>query len=255
MRKILLFIFIFLYYSNQVFGQMYEGSPCTSKHNQVLKNQILGGQIQRLYGDGAGHIFPSSYYLSKDWATSILLPTSGIPKVPKVMNEDNMDLFVERDAATCRYSPFHLRDGDTSTAWSEGVEGDGIGEFVLARIDVQTPIQIFSGYGKSKELYFANNRPKEINIYIFEAGEYGAAQIGSVYENLQLRGKSKQTLKDTYGYQELKLPKVPLKGTAQPGVAETEKAFYTFVAIEIVSVYKGSKYSDTLITEIKNQSN
>ncbi len=65
------------------------------------------------------------------------------------------------------YAPFHINDGDLSTAWVEGVEGDGIGESILLRsapFSVIKEMTIWPGYYKSADLYQKNSVPTGIRI-------------------------------------------------------------------------------------------
>ncbi|HYX37513.1 MAG TPA: hypothetical protein VE954_30795 [Oligoflexus sp.] len=62
----------------------------------------------------------------------------------------------------------HLTDDNAATAWIEGAPGSGIGEtltfqgFKMNR----TQLVILPGYGRSQELYFANNRVASLEIRI-----------------------------------------------------------------------------------------
>jgi hypothetical protein len=58
------------------------------------------------------------------------------------------------------YDPAHAVDGDWSTAWCEGADGDGAGEWIELKTDAPqrvTGVRILNGYFKSKELYDINN--------------------------------------------------------------------------------------------------
>ena len=61
-----------------------------------------------------------------------------------------------------QYSACRLFDKDVTTAWVEGVKGDGIGEYVLIVQENTFPgkIHINNGYQKSESLFFKNCRPK-----------------------------------------------------------------------------------------------
>ena len=118
------------------------------------------------------------------------------------------------------YGAAFLNDGDTSTPWEEGVEGDGIGEQITYEPESGTKLQvirIYPGNGRSDKAFQENNRPKTIT--------------------LEIDGK-KQTLNfDDAGH------------------------FYTFsskkpvmakqVKLIIDSVYPGSKWQDTCISEVE----
>ena len=118
------------------------------------------------------------------------------------------------------YSPSVLTDGDPTTAWNEGADGDGIGEtvtFTLKQKSKVTSTSIYNGYDKSYSIYYRNNRVKSC-YFIFDDG------------------KEFRTLNDYYNRQQ--------KLTFYK-VHKTKK-----ITIKIVSVYRGSSYHDTCLSEV-----
>ena len=118
------------------------------------------------------------------------------------------------------YGPDHLVDENLRTAWVEGKSGHGEGEYVvvdLGKPHQVTGIQIMNGYHKNVRLFRANSRVRTLRL---------AFSNGS---------RRNVTLKDAAGVQTVKFP--PL---------ETR-----WVQFEIRSVYKGRKYKDTAITELR----
>ena len=116
--------------------------------------------------------------------------------------------------------PENVLDGNLETAWVEGVTGDGIGEALMFEFDseyIVSGINIFNGFQKSSSLYYKNSRPEIIKISFSDGSE------------------KEISLEDTMGVQIL---------TFESGV-KTQ-----FVKIEIESVYKGSTYEDTCISDI-----
>ena len=72
-----------------------------------------------------------------------------------------------------RYDVGNLNDDDWQNAWAEGAPGPGRGEWIKIRPEVPKPlaaIKLRSGYSKSKELFFANARPKTVKVEL--NGEY-----------------------------------------------------------------------------------
>ena len=118
------------------------------------------------------------------------------------------------------YGAAFLNDGDTSTPWEEGVEGDGIGEQITYEPESGTKLQvirIYPGNGRSDKAFQENNRPKTIT--------------------LEIDGK-KQTLNfDDAGHFYTFSSKKPV--TAKQ------------VKLIIDSVYQGSKWQDTCISEVE----
>lgn len=65
------------------------------------------------------------------------------------------------------YGPENLFDFAKSTAWCEGARGPGLGELVSLHIDNGGPFQRFlieNGYGKSKDTFARNARPRTIEV-------------------------------------------------------------------------------------------
>ncbi len=118
------------------------------------------------------------------------------------------------------YGPRNLADGDDKTAWVEGSNGQGLGEFVVLEFDTPRMVRgltIRNGYDKSADIFAKNSRVKDVELR-FSSGESVTA-----------------TLNDQPGPQHLAL--------SQPIEAK-------WVELVIRSVYPGSKYADTAINEI-----
>jgi hypothetical protein len=226
--------------SATLFAQAYEGSPCDSYSNPALKKHVKDGSIPELTVDFRSYI--NTY---QSWASSSLAPDTKRPV--KEASEEDFD-FTEREHRwTCMYTAFSARDGDTKTAWVEGMKDDGIGEVLLVKVDASRPVEIWAGIGASPALFKANNRPKRVRVTVFTARETdrapGAQYSLMQYDAIKAAAHSEIELADVNGYQPLPLPKYSM-----PPIADV-----TFVAIEILSVYRGSKYSDTAITEVRNK--
>jgi hypothetical protein len=124
-------------------------------------------------------------------------------------------------SASGSYGPGNLFDGRDDTAWVEG-DPDGQGEGLV--VTVQYPaarsisaLVVTNGYNKSQRLFTRNSRPKEIRA-LFSSGEERTA-----------------TLDDRMGQQVFSIsPPIRAKG----------------VSVEILSVYPGSTYTDTAISEL-----
>lgn len=121
------------------------------------------------------------------------------------------------------YGPASLFDGSDRTAWVEGRTArrdDGIGEWIL--LDWQrerrvSGLVVKNGYWKSKRLFKANGRVKQLRAR-FSNGQT---------INLSLSDSARQ--------QTIRLPKLQLA---------------TWVQLEILKAKRGTKYSDTAITEL-----
>lgn len=112
------------------------------------------------------------------------------------------------------------------TAWVEGKEGSGIGEYIEYSFKNNSPritsIIISNGYMKSDNTWKNNNRVKSLKLYV----------NGKVFGILNLTdSKTNQTFKlGTFGH--------------------NEDGSDLILKFEILEVYKGYKYDDTAITEI-----
>lgn len=124
-----------------------------------------------------------------------------------------------------RTKPYHVReimDNDLKTAWVEGKPDDGVGEWVEFTFDpeiILERISLINGYTRSETLYQANNRVKKIRIS-FDDGTY-----------------LDQELKDG----ELKPQTITLPEAKQ----------IRTLRLTVLETYKGSKFNDTCISEIK----
>lgn len=119
-----------------------------------------------------------------------------------------------------------LTDGDLSTAWCEGRKGVGIGEIITLRWTNASAVDnlwLFNGYTKSNASFTNNGRVRDVRITLWSTNEVERRQMAF-------------TLRDTASEQAIPLPWPNL----QPRQIE----------IEILSTYKGAKYSDTCMSEI-----
>ena len=160
----------------------------------------------------------------RQWENSVY--TAGknliVERAPKV----TMDSVSEVTASSylsekkIKHTADRVIDGSLANAWAEGADGPGIGENLRLKLDdVYTinTIYINAGYQKSSDLYKKNCRPKEITLE-FSNG------VTMDY-----------TLDDLNGQQQIVLP----------NSVRTDS-----IKIIIQSVYAGTKYEDTLISEI-----
>ncbi len=123
--------------------------------------------------------------------------------------------------STIAYRATNLLDGDLATAWNEGVDGPGIGEWVRFDFSEQlvlTRIEIANGYQKDSERFAGNPRVKSLKV------EYSNGAVQMV------------TLLDTEEFQTI-TPTTP-----QP---------IEWFKLIIVSVYPGAKWEDTALSEVR----
>jgi len=121
------------------------------------------------------------------------------------------------------YSPEQAMDGNPKTAWVEGVQGNGTGEWIqVSSNETQkvSALKMMIGFNKTEDLYYRNNRPKEILI-VFDDGSAISEKLSDEHY---------------YGYQYIYFK---------------EPVFTKSVRIEILSIYPGSEYHSTCISEIE----
>ena len=168
-----------------------------------------------------------------------------------------------------KYAIGNIIDKDITTAWVEGVEGDGIGEYILiATPDETRTINVFSGYGQSLSLFEKNNRPKEIKLsYFLGIKDAFPGQYYSYYKAVKFEDEYIISLKDTIALQNFEFPfkdREKLAAFREKCLEDFKNAGYRkdmpappeppvakwILKIEIMDVYKGSKWQDTCISEI-----
>ena len=144
-------------------------------------------------------------------------------EIPEIRMRDVKDVSASSylSEKNIKHVPDRIMDGDTTTAWVEGVEGNGEGEsitFTFGDLYVVSDIKIWNGYQKSEELYYKNARTSELELEFSD---------GST-ERISLQDMAS-------GFQEFAL----------------ERHVTSYVKVKIVSTYDGSKYEDTVISEIE----
>jgi predicted nucleic acid-binding Zn ribbon protein len=118
------------------------------------------------------------------------------------------------------FQPTNLLDGDPASAWNEGAEGPGIGEWVLYDFGEPVPlarIEIANGYQRDEERFAATARVKSLEL----AYSDGTKQLVQ--------------LLDAQGLQ-----------TIKPAVKETAQITFT-----IISVYPRYEWEDAALSEIR----
>lgn len=217
-------------------GQAYSGTGRNpSRFNPILKALKVASVIKSLDDSGTGSF--------NHWCSSFLPPDA-----PKPAKTAEMDDFLREyqwalDNWSCQYSPERLMDGNPATAWAEAAPDEGIGEAVIARVDLTKPVRIWAGFGHSLDYFKKNARPRKVLVTVLRAERGDAHQFGTVYQNIRAIAQGETELQDMNGYQALDLPSFDV---------DEDMAGLGFVAVKILSVYPGTKYKDALISEISN---
>jgi hypothetical protein len=127
------------------------------------------------------------------------------------------------------YHPSYVLDENPETAWVEGVDGYGEGQSLTIPLSPLTSaralrLRIWNGYQKSKELFARNSMPRKIRVTVLDPT---GGEVTSRDAELQ----------QTWGAQIVVLD-IP----AKRGLSA--------VRITIGSVYPGTKYKDTCISDV-----
>jgi hypothetical protein len=124
------------------------------------------------------------------------------------------------------YKPENAHDLSFKSAWVEGVEGYGIGEYIEYYFENQsariTNIIIYNGYVKSERLWKTNSRVKKLKLYIND--------IPYAILNLEDSRSAQKFDIDTLG--------------------QRDDGKDLVLRFEIIEAYPGTKYEDVAITEI-----
>jgi hypothetical protein len=124
------------------------------------------------------------------------------------------------------YSANRANDLSYQTAWVEGKEGDGIGEYLEYLFKNNSPritrIIVSNGFVKSETAWKNNNRVKKLKLYV-NGKPYGILQLDDTRDD--------------------QVFEVGTLGRNKDGTD-------LILRFEIIEVFNGDKYSDTAITEI-----
>ena len=138
------------------------------------------------------------------------------------------------NTANNSYAAENAHDFSYETAWVEGVEGYGIGEFLTYEFPAVSPritrIIVVNGYVKSEKIWRANSRVKQLKVYKDD-------------QPLALLN-----LKDIRADQSFSFDPIGHGDRADHEKLQTMPAWT--LRIEIVDVYKGAKYDDTVLSEL-----
>lgn len=161
-----------------------------------------------------------------------------------------------------RYGVANLIDANYETAWSEGVQGSGVGQSVILSFQPDCRVlNIVNGYGKSTPIFQQNNRVKklECTYYIGISPEGWVSDAGYTFLARPLPRISLLDLKNSDSLQSFRLMYEQDKIVEFTDLVENDYTnefsepigiVATFVKLEITEVYQGSKYDDTCISEI-----
>ena len=154
-----------------------------------------------------------------DLATQHCSEQEGAPGDNLIISKVRTSSFLADARDPLRYGPLSLLDNNPDSTWSEGVDGEGLGEWV--EVDFAGPenihaIEVWGGFF-SKDYLFANNRLREFELWI----------DGEILRRVVLPDKGESI-------------KIPLP---------TDKAISS-LRIVIIDVHDGQRWDDTCISDI-----
>ncbi|MBC8103644.1 MAG: hypothetical protein H7Z41_13790 [Cytophagales bacterium] len=130
------------------------------------------------------------------------------------------------------YGAKNAFDGKVPTAWIEGADGDGVGQWVeytlrdrseLSQNPSVNALAIFNGYRKSRDLWRKNGRVRRLRMSV------NGKPWGEI------------ALVDSFAYQKVNVKPFPIPSKRRSVV----------VRFTIASVYRGTTYRDTALSEIE----
>jgi len=127
---------------------------------------------------------------------------------------------VLKATASNSYRATNLLDGDVTTAWNEGAEGPGAGEWVLFEFlepVVLSRIDLANGYQKDADRFLGNARVRSLKV------EYSSGSTQLV------------DLLDTEEFQSIK----------------TTRSVVEWVKLTVVSVYPDYEWDDAALSEVR----
>lgn len=123
------------------------------------------------------------------------------------------------------YHPLYLVDDDPKTAWVEGADGSGAGQWIrlhVTPVDEATAVklELKNGYHKSKSLFVKNARAKKLTVTLLPSGTKKAFDLADSMDVASLS---------------LEQPPGPLEA----------------VQLTVDEVYEGQKYADLCLSDIE----
>jgi hypothetical protein len=201
------------------------GQPAPHEQTPAYYDQTLGGRIYLAGQAGTARVEPPVTKLANvapDAERAMRPLRPGAPGESCVRNgfETYCVSSVLRPQFGNSYGAQNLFAGSTASAWVEGRDGSGVGEWVTIEFDgmrLVKSITVRNGYQKSSDIFRKNNRVRQLRV-MFSQGE------------TQTFG-----LPDRLGQEQIEL-------------AKPVKAYWMKFIID--DVWAGNKYTDTAITKL-----
>ena len=201
------------------------GQPAPHEQTPAYYDQTLGGRIYLAGQPGVDRVEQPAVKLATiapEAGRAIRPSRPGAPGESCVRNGDETYCVssVLRPQFGNSYGAQNLFAGSSASAWVEGRDGNGVGEWITIEFDgmrLVRSITVRNGYQKSNDIFRKNNRVRQLRV-MFSQGE---TQTFSV--------------PDRFGQEQIDLP-TPVK------------AYWMKFIID--EVWAGNRYTDTAITKL-----
>ena len=175
----------------------------------------------------------------------------------------NVAAYDYEDMPVDPYPESNLFDGEIKTCWVCGsyINNNPAGTYVKMPPNDKVYLNIFTGYGKSRELFYKNARPKKIRLSVYATvhPEGYVTEIADGYEGLKYPREQIVTLVDSFGIQtiELDFSRKELNEFSKQ-VYRQARSFFgpplldscLIVKIDVLESLPGTKYDDICISEL-----
>lgn len=166
------------------------------------------------------------------------------------------------------YGMRRVFDGDRYTGWSEGADGDGVGEVLWLQVpEGADTLAVINGFARSLNLFQKNNRVKELEARLYYAllPEMMISELGPTYLKTATGMSTTLRLEDS---PELEIYPLDFDwARVAAGYERVTAAYPDFAArdglpprlqdrtyllrLEIRDVYTGTAWNDTCLTELR----
>ncbi len=175
----------------------------------------------------------------------------------------NVAAYHYEDMSVDPYPESNLFDGDIKTCWVCGsyTNNNPAGTYVKMPPNDKVYLNIFTGYGKSRALFYKNARPKKLRLSVYACvhPEGYVTEIADGYEGLKYPREQIITLVDSFGIQtiELDFSRKELNEFSKKVYRQAWSYFESplldsclIVKIGIVESLPGTQYDDICISEL-----
>lgn len=187
-----------------------------------------------------------------------------------IWKDGRSSALIEKGKPDDFYEITKINDDDYDTAWVEGKKDDSIGEWVIIKVNdynkdydffehyrkhdidnFTVRLKICNGYQKSKDLYYKNNRVKNAKITVYAVPITIGINDAGFEWNPDIVLEKDIVLSDEIQENPIHLNyEAIFLNFTLPEEYEEPNEIEFYIKLEIKSVYKGTKYQDTCISEL-----